>query len=101
MNHGITLLSDDKKTEDGTVAPLAESMKKNIPHLFSFPNYSQNLDTSGFYHLLESSKFVISGLANQGGSHGKQNPPKVKLEDVKVAVSYLIMMINTILPFEK
>lgn len=101
LNHKITLLHDGKKTEDGTVSNLAETIKRNITNLFDFPKYSQNLDNSGFYHLLESSKFIISGLANQAGSHGKSKPPKINLEDVEVAISFLIMMINTILPFGK
>lgn len=101
INHGIRTLDNGKNTEDGTVVPLAETVKKNIPNLFTFPIYSRNLDTQGYKNLIESSKSIISGMANQAGSHGKSSPPKVNLEDVKVAESFLIMLINTILPFEK
>lgn len=101
LNHKINTLHDGKKTEDGTVSNLAETMKQNITNLFDFPKYSKNLDTKGFYHLLESSKFIISGLANPAASHGKSTPPNITLDDIKVANSFLIMMINTLLPFGK
>lgn len=101
LNHKIKTLYDGKKTEDGTVSNLAETLKQNITNLFDFPKYSKNIDTKGFYHLLESSKFIISGLANPAASHGKSTPPNITLDDVKVASSFLIMMINTLLPFGK
>lgn len=101
INHGITTLNNGNNTEDGTIVPLAETIKQNIPNLFTFPTYSRNLDTQGYKNLIESSKFIISGMANQAGSHGKSSPPKVNLDDVKVAESFLVMLINTILPFEK
>ena len=101
LNHKIKTLHDGKVTEDGTVSNLAETMKQNITNLFDFPKYSKNLDTKGFFHLLESSKFIISGLANPAASHGKSSPPNITLDEVKVATSFLIMMINTLLPFEK
>ncbi len=101
LNHKIETLHDGKKTEDGTVWPLAETMRQNITNLFKFPKYSKNLDTKGFYYLLESSKFIISGLASTAASHGKSKPHIITLDEVKVATSFLIMMINTLLPFEK
>ncbi len=96
----MTDLHDGKKTEDGTVSNLAETMKQNMTNLFNFPKYSKNLDSKGLYHLIESSKFIISGLTNPAASHGRSSPPNTNLDDLKVVVSFLIMMINT-LPFGK
>ncbi len=101
INHRITTLHDGKNTEDGVVSNLAQTIKNNINTLFTFPSYSHNLDSQGVPHLIESSKFMISGLANPGGSHGKSTKPTVKKSEVKVAESFLILLINTLLPFEK
>ncbi len=101
INHGIKTLHDLKNTEDGNVSNLAQTIKNNINTLFTFPSYSQNLDSQGIPHLIESSKFMISGLANPGGSHGKSTKPTVKKSEVKAAESFLILLINTLLPFEK
>ncbi len=101
INHGINTLHNGKNTEDGVVSPLAQTIKNNINILFTFPSYSNNLDSHGIPHLIESSKFMISGMANPGGSHGKSSIPNVKKRDVKVAESFLILLINTLLPFEK
>ena len=101
LNHGIKKLIDNKDTEDGIVTNLAETLKQNMNLLFKFPSYSKNLDDKGYFHLIESSKYIISGLANPAASHGKSSVPKIKIDEVKVAVSFLILLINTLLPFEK
>ncbi len=101
INHGITTLHDGKNTEDGVISNLAQTIKININTLFTFPGYSKNLDSQGVPQLIESSKFMISGLANPGGSHGKSTKPTVKKSEVKAAESFLILLINTLLPFEK
>ncbi|MGB5910962.1 MAG: hypothetical protein WBH31_07215 [Promethearchaeia archaeon] len=84
----------------GTVSPLTETIRKNIFNIFKFPKYSKNMEI-GFKHLLESSKFIVSGLADDGGAHGKSILPKVKLSTLKANLSFIILLINTILPFEK
>jgi len=101
INHKIDNLYDNKKTDEGTVSNLAETIKRNISKLFTFPKYSKNLDDKGFLHLIESSKYIVSGLANSGASHGKSTNISIKIEDVKVAFSFIILLINTLLPFEK
>ena len=101
LNHNIQTLNNGTNTEDGTVDPLAQTIKTNISNLFDPPSYSKNLDTHGLPQLIESSKFIISGLANPGGSHGKSKPPKVSPQEVRIAESFLIMLINVLLPLEK
>ncbi len=101
LNHSINTLSNNRNTEDGTVNPLAQTVKNKISTLFDFPSYSNNLDTQGFPQLIESSKYIISGMANPGGSHGQNIPPKIKLSEVRIAESYLLMLINVLLQFEK
>jgi len=101
LNYKIKKLFDGEDTDKGTVSNLAQTVRNYINKLFKFPSYSKNLDTQGFFHLIESSKHVISGLANSGGSHGRSKPPKVRKDDVNVAQSYLILLINTLLPFLK
>lgn len=51
--------------------------------------------------LIESNKSFISGMANPAGSHGQTKKPKVKFKEVKAAESLLILLFNSILPFEK
>ena len=100
LNHGINTLYDGKPTEKGTINSVAETVRKNIGAIFSFPSYSKNMET-GFNKLIEASKNIVSGLADDGGAHGKSKPPKVHIETVKAAESFIILLINTTLPFEK
>lgn len=100
LNHGINILYDGRPTENGTINPVAETVRKNIGAIFSFPSYSKNMIT-GFNKLIEASKNIVSGLADDGGAHGKSNPPKVDMDTVKATESFLILLINTLLPFEK
>lgn len=100
INHKIDKLVDGKETEKGTVNPLAETIKKNIEKLFKFPLYSKNMEL-GIKNLLEASKYMVSGLADDGGAHGKSVIPKVKIKDVKAVQSFLLLLFNSLLPFEK
>jgi len=103
LNHKIRQI-DRKgktiKTEEGDAAILAEAIRKNIVKIFEFPKYSKNIEES-VRSLLESSKFFISGMANPAGSHGQNIKVKVKLKEVKAAESYLILLFNSLIPFEK
>jgi len=99
-NHKIHKLYDDIETEKGTVNPLAETIKKNIDKLFKFPKYSKNMEL-GIKQLLEASKYMVSGLADDGGAHGKSITPKVNIKTVKAVQSFLLLLINSLLPFER
>lgn len=70
LNHRITILTNKKATEDGTVYPLVETLKKNINAIFIFPHYSKNLEHA-INHLIDSGRFLVSGYANNGSVHGK------------------------------
>jgi len=100
LNHNINTLYDGQPTEKGTINPVAETVRTNINSIFSFPPYSKNMET-GFNKLIETSKYIVSGLADDGGAHGKSNPSKVDMKTVKATESFIILLINTILPFEK
>lgn len=88
------------KTEESDVSILAEAIRKNINNLFNFPKYSNNLDLA-IKALIESSKFFVSGMANPAGSHGQPKKPKVKFKDAKAAESFLVLLFNSLIPFEK
>lgn len=79
---------------------MAETVRKNIANIFSFPPYSKNM-VAGFKGLIQASKNIISGLADDGGAHGKSKHPKVGMKTVKAAESFIILLINSLLPFEK
>ncbi len=99
-NHKIHKLYDGTETEKGTVNPLAVTIKKNIDKLFKFPKYSKNMEL-GVKQLLEASKYMISGVADDGGAHGKSVIPKVKMKTVQAVQSFLLLLFNSLLPFEK
>ena len=102
LNHKIKeiqRMGKTVKTKDGDVVALAETIRKNIFKIFKFPEYSKNMETS-VKSLIEGSKFFISGMANPTGSHGQNKIPKVKLNDAKAAESFLILLINSLVPFE-
>ena len=40
-------------------------------------------------------------MANPAGSHGQIKKPKVKFKEVKAVESFLILLINCLLPFER
>lgn len=40
-------------------------------------------------------------LADDGGAHGKSILPKVKIDTVKTTQSFIILLINSLIPFEK
>lgn len=109
INHELNKISVKVKgetsfinTDDARLHDLVETIKSNISELMKFPKYSnKNKMQTSIYHLIESSKDYISGLANPVGSHGKSKKPKVNLDEVKAAQSFLILLINTLLPFEK
>ena len=98
-NHKINELIDGNKTEKGTINPLAETVKKNIEKLFIFPNYSKNMEL-GIKQILEASKYMVSGLADDGGAHGKSVIPKVQIKTVRAVQSFLFLLFNSLLPFE-
>ncbi|MFX0135516.1 MAG: hypothetical protein ACFFDN_17865 [Candidatus Hodarchaeota archaeon] len=101
LNHKIKKLHDGKtETDKGTINPLAQTVRINITNIFEFPKYSKNMN-QGFESLLEASKFIVSGLADEGGSHGKSESPEVKLKEVKAIESFIILLINLLLSFEK
>lgn len=88
------------ETEEGEVNPLAEAIRKNVDSIFKFPEYSKNMVES-IKSLVQSSKSFISGMANPAGSHGQIKKPKVKFKEVKAVESFLILLINCLLPFER
>lgn len=103
LHHNITEIEKwgkPIKTEQGEVNPLAETIRKNINSIFKFPEYSKNMEKS-MESLIESSKTFISGMANPAGSHGQVKKPKVKFKEVKAVESFLTLLINCLLPFER
>ncbi|TKJ23997.1 MAG: hypothetical protein CEE43_02195 [Promethearchaeota archaeon Loki_b32] len=103
LKHNITEIEKRGKsigTEDGEVNPLAETIRKNVDSIFEFPEYSKNMDKS-VKSLIESSKTFISGMANPAGSHGQVKKPKVKFKEVKAVESFLTLLFNCLLPFER
>ncbi|MBY8988960.1 MAG: hypothetical protein KGD61_10945 [Candidatus Lokiarchaeota archaeon] len=103
LNHNITEIENWSKivrTEEGDVNSLAEAIRKNVSSIFEFPEYSKNMAKS-MKSLIESSKTFISGMANPAGSHGQVKKPQVKFKEVKAVESFLILLINCLLPFER
>lgn len=99
LNHKIKKLNNNAVTEKGTIQPLADTIKRKIDNLFIFPPYSKNLKT-GFFHLIESSKFMVSGFADNGAVHGKSETHIISPIDFYSVVSFIITLIKLLLTYE-
>ncbi len=95
-----------KLVEKGTLKPLTDTLIVEILKLFKFPRYCaqpQNMPDA-LEKLLDASYIIVSNLTNEfshGQDESKSKSIKANYEDVMALQGYIILVINTLLMYEK
>lgn len=95
-----------KLVEDGTLKPLTDTLIAEISKLFKYPSYCAQPHNmpDAVEKFLDASYIIVSNLTNEfshGQDESKSKSIKANYDDVMALQGYIILVINTLLMYEK